>query len=427
MKHGGHRGDRLRPNGYQPRLLDAKLHSLVTNHPVVRLVGPRGSGKSWCALAQARSVVSAEDDSIRPLLEISPEQALSGGQPPRAIDEWQLIPELARAAARAQRGPYLMVSSVDRRPVTEREIERTPLVRLWPCTLTESGASNLSVSLMGLFSHDFYPRSSPLSLGDLAELACRGGWARVQGLSPLSAARITRIVMQTSLERELAFRGKRMAMALRVSRALADADWTVTYEALADSARQRGEKPFSRNTARDYLRLLQEIYLVYPIEGWRAPIRSSSRVRIKPRLQFVDPSLPAMLLSHDPDALLDDARELLSLLRCLVLRDLNAYAETFYLDEEPRVLYYADSDGACADAVLILPDGRWGAISVALGEPQFEHAARGLVRLRDKLRRNPRRDCPEPSFLAVALGVSDRPRLDRDTGVYAFPIGCLTA
>ena len=241
-----------------------------------------------------------------------------------------------------------------------------------------------------------------------------------------ASARLIRVLLQTVMENELPKRGKRIPMAVKVACAHAACDWQATYEDYAAYARDRGEKPFSRNTARDYRQLFLDTYLAYVVEGWRAPIRSTSRVRFKPRMQFVDPSIPAMWLTHTPDTLLKDAPALLSLLRCLVLRDLNVYASVLEMEAAPTVRYYADSDGAHADAVITLSDGRWGAINVAIGETQFDEAARGLTRLRSKLRKNPAAGCPDPTFLAVIMGSCTRPRLDKKTGVYAFPIGALT-
>lgn len=417
----------LKPRGYQPRLIDAKLHHLLTTHDVVRLVGPHGAGKSWCALAQGRSVTTVSDESVRPMLETSPERAISGGQPPHIVDEWELIPELARAVASSSRPPFLLVSSTDRHPSEEKYLSGSPVVRLWPYTLTESGLSNLSVSLMGLFSNDFYPIACGMDIPELAEAMCRGGWARVQDIGGSTAGRLVQVIMQTVIEQETSFLKKRLPLAIRVYVALAACGWQSTYEDFALYVRSRGEKPFSRNTARTYLKVLQETYLAYPVSGWAAPIRSTSRVRIKPRLSFVDPSLPAMLLAQTPETLLEDAPTFLSLLRCLVLRDVNAYASVLEGDAEPTVRYYADSDGGRADAVITLSDGRWGALNVAIGEAQAPDAMRALVRLRSKLRKNPGNGCPDPSFLAVLLASCNRPRLDRETGVYVFPVGCLTA
>lgn len=416
----------LRPRGYQPRLVDTRLRHLLKTHTIVQLVGPHGAGKTWCALSHGKSVVNVADESIRPILESVPESALSGGQSPHVIDEWQLIPALAKTVATTARGSYLLVSSLDEHPRDERYLASAPTVRLWPLTLVESGVSNMSVSLMGLFSRDFYPMSCPVGLPELAEAICRGGWARMQGLGTESAARLLHVQLQTTLDQELPRRGKRLPMALRVAIAQAGCGWRSTYEQRARYVAERGEKPFSRNTEREYAEILRSTYLTYRVEGWRAPVRSVSRVRFKPRTQFVDPSVPAALLSHTPETLLQDAPALLELLRCLVLRDLGVYASVIDPDAAPTLRYYADSDGACADAVVTLPDGRWGAFNVAIGEAQFEEAARGLCRLRSKLRKNPGSDCPEPAFLAVVMGSCNRPRLDRRTGVYAFPIGCLT-
>lgn len=416
----------LRPHGYRMRLVDGKLRHLLKSHTIVRLVGPHGAGKSWTALAQARSVIAADDEGIRPIIETSPDRALQGGLSPHVIDEWQLIPSLAKSAAQSRDGSFLLVSSVDGRPEEERHVASTPIVRLWPLSLAEAGLSNVSVSLMGLFTHNFYPMSCPMGLPEVAEAICQGGWPRLQGLGADASARLIRVLLQTVMENELPKRGKRIPMAVKVACAHAACDWQATYEDYAAYARDRGEKPFSRNTARDYRQLFLDTYLAYVVEGWRAPIRSTSRVRFKPRMQFVDPSIPAMWLTHTPDTLLQDAPALLSLLRCLVLRDLNVYASVLEMEAAPTVRYYADSDGARADAVITLSDGRWGAINVAIGETQFDEAARGLTRLRSKLRKNPAAGCPDPTFLAVIMGSCTRPRLDKKTGVYAFPIGALT-
>ncbi|MBM6817284.1 DUF4143 domain-containing protein [Olsenella uli] len=407
------------------RLVDGKLRYLLKKHTIVRLVGPHGAGKSWTALAQARSVIAADDESIRAIIEANPERALQGGQSPHVIDEWQLIPSLARAAAQAREGTFLMVSSVDDKPEDERHIASTPVVRLWPLSLAEAGLSNMSVSLMGLFTHNFYPMSCPMGLPEVAEAICQGGWPRHQGLGADASARLTQVLLQTVMEQELPRRGKRLSMAVKVACAHAACGWQATYEDYATYARDHGERPFSRNTARDYRQLFLDTYLSYAVEGWRAPIRSATRVRFKPRVQFVDPSLPATLLTHTPDTLLQDAPALLSLLRCLVLRDLNVYSSALEMEPAPPMRYYADSDGARADAVITLPDGRWGAINVTIGETQFEEAARGLTRLRSKLRKNPASNCPDPAFLAVIMGSCARPRLDKKTGVYAFPVGAL--
>ena len=421
------RDGHLRPNGYRARLVDGKIAHLLKTNTIVRIVGPHAVGKTWCALAHGRSIVAADDENIRPIIESAPEHALQGGQSTHVIDEWQLVPQLAKTAAQAREGSYLLVSSRDSSPEEEvRYLSNTPVVKIWPFTLTEAGISNMSVSLTGLFAGSFYPLSCRIELPEVAEAICQGGWPRLQGIGAAASARPIQTLLQTVMEEELPAHGKRIPMAVKVACARAACGWKATYEDYAAYARNRGERPFSRNTARDYRQIILESYLTYAVEGWRAPVRSTSRVRIKPRIQFVDPSIAAVLLAHTPDTLLQDAGSFESLLRCLVLRDLSAYASVLESGADASVLYYADSDGAYADAVITLSDGRWGAINVAIGEQQFAKAARGLVRLRSKLGKNPASTCPAPSFLAVVMGRCDRPRLDRETGVYAFPIGALT-
>ncbi len=76
------------------------------------------------------------------------------------------------------------------------------------------------------------------------------------------------------------------------------------------------------------------------------------------------------------------------------------------------------------DSVVELPDGRWGAFEVRLGEGQADAAAESLLRFRDRMRASSTKARAVPEFLCVVTGVSEY-AYRRDDGVYVVPITAL--
>ena len=83
--------------------------------------------------------------------------------------------------------------------------------------------------------------------------------------------------------------------------------------------------------------------------------------------------------------------------------------------------YYGDADGLEVDIIVELPDGRWGAIEVKLSEEKVPAAERNLLRLRDKIARNPAARNANPSFLAVLVCKASLCRRTPN-GVFVVPI-----
>jgi hypothetical protein len=92
------------------------------------------------------------------------------------------------------------------------------------------------------------------------------------------------------------------------------------------------------------------------------------------------------------------------------------------LEDQPggSVNHCRDSYGVEVDAVVTLPDERWGAIEVKLGAVRIDAAAASLLRFRDGL---DRKRAGEPAFLAVATpsGLGYR----RNDGVLVVPVHAL--
>lgn len=89
------------PATYRPRLLDAYLDELLRQLPGVLVVGPRATGKTTTIARRARTVVRLASPAEAAAFAADPDAALRGLEEPVLLDEWQEVPEVFGAAARA--------------------------------------------------------------------------------------------------------------------------------------------------------------------------------------------------------------------------------------------------------------------------------------------------------------------------------------
>jgi predicted AAA+ superfamily ATPase len=300
-------------------------------------------------------------------------------------------------------------------------------------SLAESGHSNKTVSLAGLFDApdgEFKPRQVKTDLLDIASLICRGGWPGALDLSDELALMIPNQYLDTLLSSWASKQGRGEQLSRRLLHSLArNIGKAVSKETLIADIGQ-GESGDSLSTTRPtldkYLESLASQFLIEEMVGWDAPVKSRSRVRTSPVRSFADPSLPASLLGMNPQRLLTDMQTFGNLFEELCLRDLRVYVSVMSSALPTPVRYYRDADGLELDAIIELRDGRWAAIEIKLSENKVEAAIRNLVRLKDKIAANPAAQNPLPSFLAVITGKSQYCRRTPE-GIYVIPITELTA
>jgi hypothetical protein len=130
----------------------------------------------------------------------------------------------------------------------------------------------------------------------------------------------------------------------------------------------------------------------------------------------VDPSLAAAALSATPGILAGDIKTAGFLFETLCFRDLSVYMDAL----DGKVYHYRDKDELEADAILQLPDGRWGALEIKLGTFESDIAAGNLLKLKKKLAG----ETVSPSFLAI-ITASGGMAWQREDGVFVIPIDCL--
>lgn len=434
-------GQTLRPEGYLPRLIDDRLDFLLEAFGAVEITGSKWCGKTWTALAHAKSATRLDDSVAFARAVEAPETALRGSEP-HLIDEWQELPvvwdEVRRAVdEQANRpGQFILTGSTrlkveedglsQRREVHHSGAGRIKRVSMWPMSLVEGGVSNGKVSLKALFEGAFEGAECSTSLDDVAKWCCRGGWPVNVGRSYEMAAETAASHLESLYDVSIPRMGLSPATASSLVTALAlNLAQPATIATLAKDMAQGDEDRLpARTTVERYLDALRRLFIIYDVNGWSTPLRSKARARVKPKRYFVDPSLAAIALHATPSRLMDDMQTLGNLFETLVMRDLNAFVST-YSGIGNEVRYYRDQAGLEADAILEV-DGRWAALEIKLSEAKVDATADALLRLAAKAAENPMARIGAPAFLAVLVG-SGNVAYQRQDGVYVIPVATLTA
>ena len=428
----------LRNSKYKDRLLDKQLQKHLRAFGAIEIVGSMWSGKTWMAEAHSESKINLSVSGVKSLIEADHSLALQGGRP-HLIDEWQEVPSiwdetrLAVDAAAGERGLYILTgSSTPKKDETSHSgTGRISRIHLRPMSLFETGHSDGSISLSGMFDGRFENARVQTDLRGIAELICNGGWPGSLYLDPEDAKIIPNQYLDTFLS---SIGNKSGANEYRLRRFLAsiarNVGQSVTYQTIASDVVEGNidskNELVSRQQVEAYLSAFKERFIIEDLPGWDAPIRAKSRVRVKPKRGFVDPSLTAALLGADKDRLLQDGQLFGKLFEELCLRDLRIYASCMDLALPNPVMHYRDSDNLEVDAIIELRDGRWAGIEIKLSENKVAEGVRNLLRLKTKIALNPLAQNPAPAFLAVIVGKTEFCRKTPE-GIYVIPCTSLTA
>lgn len=431
------------PQGYRQRIVDDQIERYMRLFGAVEITGTKWCGKTWTARAHANSITYVDEAGNLAAAHADPSLMLLGDKP-HVIDEWQLVPALwdhvrhaVDEGGASSKGSWLLTGSST--PLGEQRPNHTGAgrigrVRMNPMTLAESGESNATVSLAGLFRGQFQPAASQLSTTQLIDAVCRGGWPETIGMSAPDAQTLTREYLDTTVRNGFPAIGKDPHIARRLLVSLArNVSQAATYSTLlADmyGSESNPEDFVSARTVSEYAQAFADMFVIDEIPGWVPPRRSPKRLRTKPRRYFADPSLAAAALGMGPQALVSDWQTFGLLFENLCIRDLLVYARALPdAAAEPVHYYHDDADLEC-DAVIELADGRWAGIEIKTSHDKVEQAAKNLLRMRGKLCETPQASrvarVREPEFLAVLIGVGDF-AYRRDDGIYVIPIGTLSA
>lgn len=383
--------------GIAERRVSALLDDLLLVEPVIALHGPRSVGKSTVlsALAGARGVPVLDLDEIgtRDAVAANPQTAVTT-KGLLCVDEYQHAPQILDALkARLNREGALPGTAVltgsTRQDALPRPAQaltgRLHTMTIWPLSQGEISGAN----------EDFLPAlraepdaavaarpSSTTARTEYVDRLCAGGFPLALRRVGTARDRWFDDYIRQSLERDAIelVRIRQRNMLRELLGRLAGRTGQVLNVANMSQG-LTGE----RKTIEDYIRLLEDLFLIDRLPAWGKTLRA--RAAASPKVHVIDTGLaarlmritPAKLATLDPTALAEFGH----LLETFVVGELRK--QVSWLDEEVSTGHWRTHDGDEVDYVIEFNDGQVLAFEVKANERVSGADLKGLRTLRDAL------------------------------------------
>jgi predicted AAA+ superfamily ATPase len=377
---------------YQKRLIDSVLAQKLKSSGAILLQGPRAVGKTTTALFHAGSSIRLDSsEQVLRQAEIASKSILSGDTP-RLIDEWQLAPNIWNTVrheidARGIPGQFILTGSAAPSDEESRHTGAGRFARLLlrPMSLFESGDSTGEVDFNCMFSQDSdIGAIGGMTVEEYAQVIVRGGWPALIGQDAEIALEslIDYVENITYVDlRTLDSPPNPIRMAALIRALARNTATEASLEKLSKEA-ELGVDSVTAQTVRKYLDQLTRVFVLEELPAWRTHIRSSIRMRVKPKWHFIDPSIATAALHVPPKALLSDLETMGFFFESLATRDLRVYAETI----GAKVYHYRDSTGLEIDTIIERYDEKWVAAEVKLGgEDAIHEAVANFAKLKNRI------------------------------------------
>jgi predicted AAA+ superfamily ATPase len=371
-----------------PRFAAKCLKEALADTPVVLVHGPRQSGKTTLAQLVGEDLKFKYFSFDNPVL-VNAAQADPIGfvedLPDRSIlDEVQrapgLFPVLKSAVDRHRTpGRYLLTGSANVLFVpqlSESLAGRMEILRLHPLAQCEI-AGRIPRFLERLFTGSFKTRKVERLGKELAERVVAGGYpAAIARSNPRRRSAWYRDYIESLVQRDV--RDLARIRSLDVLPQLLETAATQTAKLLNVSELS---SPFqlSRPTIREYLTLLENLFLVEEVRPWHTS--RTSRLIKTPKLHMGDTGLACTLLGLDIAALGKDRATLGHLLETFAYQELRRQAS--WHEEEIRFYHFRDKDSFEVDIVLELGASEIVGIEVKASATVTAADFRGLRKLKD--------------------------------------------
>lgn len=406
----------LYPRYIEPRLLEA-----LEDSPVVLIHGPRQCGKTTLAQVVGEPLgytyLNFDEEVLRGAVEADP-VGFVADLPERAIlDEVQRVPGLflaLKTAVDRQRaaGRFMLTGSANVLLVpklADSLAGRIQLLRLHPLSQNELARQKAGF-LDALFGGGFKTRRYERLAGELAERIVAGGYpaalarpagrrrARwyhdyVEALVQRDVRDLARINALDALPRLLALAASQTARLLNVS----------------DLA---GPFQLSRPTIRDYLTLLERVFLLETLPPWHH--NRLSRLIKTPKLHLGDTGLACALLGSDASGLRADRTLLGQLLETFVFQELRRQAS--WHDAPLSFYHYRDKDGTEVDIVIERGAQLLAGVEVKAAATVTQADFRGLHKLKEALGKR---------FVGGVVLYDGETSVSFGAGLYAVPLRSL--
>ncbi len=378
---------------YRKRVVDGELAERLSAIGAVLIEGPKACGKTESATRKATTTYRLDVDmAARNAAHVAPDLLLDSPSPV-LFDEWQVVPTLWDQVRRAvddrtpRTGLYVLTGSATPSEDVNRHsgAGRIAIIQMRPMSLLESGHSTGEASLEAVMADaKVAARDSGLTVPDLIERICIGGWPTLLGASTQDAGRWLRDYLDQIVLVDIQELGVRRRDPENIRRLLNSLARNVGTAAKVTALARDvggGEGPVSRPTVYGYLNSLYRLRLIEDSLAWAPHMRSATPLQSSPIRYFVDPSLAVAALGQGPAQLLGDLNATGFLFENLVVRDVRIYVQK----HGGRVHHWRDQNQNEVDVVVTFPDGRWGAFEVKMNSADTDRAAASLLAFAEKV------------------------------------------
>ena len=400
---------------YKERIIDKKIDNYLNMFGAILISGPKWCGKTSTGEYHSNSSFFLSDPngnfSNRNLASLEPSLVLQG-EKPRLLDEWQDVPAIWDAVRFEvdklnQNGQFILTgsSTPKRKGIRHSGAGRIARIKMRTLSLYEQGFSSGEVSLKELCENGVKNSiSKEISIEDIINYIIIGGWpANLNNQDNINTKIAEQYINSILDEESFKFDGKRRSTAKfkLLLKSLARNDNTlVSIKTLNKDIGDVGNGNVSEETITEYIDILERLYLLENIEPFSQKVRSRTRVRISPKIRFVDPSITCALLNVTKDTLLKDIETLGILFESLCYRDLLTYADS----NDYNIYHYHDYENNEVDAICELNNSKYVAIEIKLGANQIDNAAKSLLKFKNKILSDGKEP---PQRLIVLCGLSN--------------------
>lgn len=407
------------------RFSEALLKEALLDTPVVLIHGSRQCGKTTLAKAVGEQLgyhyISFDDDNQLQAAKADPVGFTQSLPENVILDEIQRVPELFTSIKKSvdqnrKAGRFILTGSANvllLPKLADSLAGRMEIIHLRP--LAQCEITGVKPSLISqIFSADFgpavnssnYPRLSE----SLADIICQGGYPaaiarntakrRSAWYRDYITAIIQRDVQDIASIKNLEVLPKLLALAAsQTARLFNAADMASSFS-------------ISRPTIREYLALLEQVFLIEQLQPWHS--NRLSRLVKTPKMHLVDTGLASALLGVNSPTLWQDKALLGQLLETFIYQELRKYAD--WHGESVNFYHFRNKDKVEVD--IVLEQGRQIA--------GVEVKASATITARDFKGLNKLQEACGNQFAAGVVFYDGQDILPFGSKLYALPISLLT-
>lgn len=293
-------------------------------------------------------------------------------------------------------------------------------------SLFESNESSGQISLSKILNNeqDNYFFTSEKNMNDIAFFLCRGEWTNIisQQLENSKALKLANLYYSNLISYNLDNffdKEKDLKLIEAIIKVYArNVSSMVSNNTIKKDIESISNIKVSEEKIRQLVNKLIDLFIIDEVEPWSPNLRSKAIIRNSSVKYFSDPSIAASALSTNPNDLFNDLNTFGLLFENLVIRDLKIYAESL----DGKILHYRDNNGLEVDAILKLPNGKWGLIEIKLGSnDSIEKAANNLKKLASLI--SDKEKYSKPSFMMI-ITAGNQSYIRKDK-IIVCPITCL--